>query len=579
MEPITRKNWQCRIVGQETAAAVAIATGLKLTPLVARLLCRRGYDSVDKADAFLNGRLADLPDPFLLKGMKEAVDRLVRAVEEGEKILVHGDYDVDGISATALLVEFLNAVGAEVGYHIPLRLKDGYGLSAEAFEKAAAQNVSLVVSVDCGVTAVEEARIAASCGIDLIITDHHQPPEVLPVAAAVINPHQRGCSYPDKELAGVGVAFLLAAGLRKALRQRGCFSDALPEPDLRHVLDLVALGTIADVVPLTGVNRVLTRVGLQVLNGGSRIGVMALQRVAGVAEIDSGVVGFKLGPRLNAAGRIEDAALGVRLLLSGDSDEADEVASLLDGFNRERQDIEARTLRQAEEAVSGLDEAKRSIVLADADWHPGVIGIVASRLVERYYRPTFLLAIENGQARGSGRSTREIHLYQALAECAATLKGFGGHAAAAGLSVDTGEIDRFAAAFEAAVAGQQPAPAAPNVEFDDEVLIEELTVDCVQELERLAPFGMGNPAPHLVVRGVDVMGAKVVGERHLKFTARQDGYSLSCIAFGMAERIEALRGEIDLLFVPELNRWNGRTEVQLRIRDFCRSDEGSGRTV
>ena len=573
MDAVTLREWRCR-EGEFPADLIrGLADRLNVSSTAARLLCLRGYDDTESADQFLNGRLAALPDPFSLKGMAEAVTRLVSAVESREKILIHGDYDVDGISATALLVEFLSEIGAEVGYHIPLRLKDGYGLSAEAFDKAAAQDVGLVVSVDCGVTAVEEAGVARNYGIDLIVTDHHQPPDVLPEALAIINPHLPDCPFPDKNLAGVGVAFFLAIGLRKALRDKGYFDASNPEPDVRHLLDLVALGTIADVVPLNGVNRLLTRVGLQVLNGGERPGCKALQQVAGIRDIDAGAVGFKLGPRLNAAGRIEDAALGVRLLLSTDRDESAEIAALLDGFNRDRQNLEARTLRQAEKAVADLDDGKRSIVLADPDWHPGVIGIVASRLVERYYRPTVLLAVDGEQAKGSGRSTRDIHLYKALQACDEILNGYGGHAAAAGLSVDTVSIDAFHDCLEGAVAGQCPKITLPFIEYDGDVLLEELTVKTLNELEFLAPYGMGNPSPVFAARGVAVLGVKVVGESHLKFSARQDGYSLPCISFGTAERQEELDGELDLLFVPELNTWNGRTNVQLRIRDWKKTSE------
>ena len=568
MEPVKNREWKIRGEKYSFDGITAISEGLKISPLVSRLLCLRGLTDPVSADLFLNGKLASIPDPFNLKGMTAAVDRLIKAISSGEKILVHGDYDVDGISGTALLVEFLSLIGAEVGYHIPLRLKDGYGLSPQAFEKALGQGVTLVVSVDCGVTAVAEAQLARDYGIDLIITDHHQAPETLPDAVAIVNPHQPECSFPDKNLAGVGVAFFLAIGLRKSLRDASYFSEARPEPDIRHLLDLVALGTIADVVPLTGVNRVLTSVGLQVLNGGARIGVRALQKVAAVKEIDSGAVGFKLGPRLNAAGRIEDAALGVKLLLENNEETTAEIAGLLDDFNRERQSIETKTLRQAEEAVAELDAEKRTIVLADPEWHPGVIGIVASRLVERFNRPTFLLAIENDQARGSGRSTRDIHLYQALQECAEILLGYGGHAAAAGLSLATESITSFAAGFEAAVVGQQAESLAPFIEFDGEVLLEDLTQKSIKELALLAPFGMGNPSPVFVVRNVSILGAKVVGDKHLKFSARQGGFSLSAIAFGMAERQDELEGEVDLLFAPELNEWNGRIGVQLKVKDW-----------
>lgn len=568
MEPIGSKKWTLRGGNVDPDQIDHLAGSGDISPLVARLLCLRGQGEQALAGQFLDGRLADLPDPFAMKGMETGVARLVKAVESGEKILVHGDYDVDGISGTSLLVEFLSEIGAEVGYHIPLRLKDGYGLSAQAIDRAAAQEVSLIVSVDCGVTAVDEARLALDYGIDLIITDHHQPPEQLPDALAIINPHQSDCSFPDKGLAGVGVAFFVAVALRKALRDKNYFSDATPEPDLRHYLDLVALGTIADVVPLTGVNRLLTRVGLQVLNGGGRVGIVALSEVARLKEIDSGAVGFKLGPRLNAAGRIEDAALGVKLLLTKDRGEADEISTVLDRFNKDRQNLEIRILRQCESAVSDLDDARRSVVLSDPEWHPGVIGIVASRLVDRYYRPTILLAIENGQAKGSGRSTREIVLYDALAECADQLRGFGGHAAAAGLSLDVERIDSFADCFEDAVVRQLPDAVLPALEHDGDLLLEELDEMLVDDLSRLEPHGMGNPKPLFVIGEVRILGCKVVGERHLKFTARQGGYSFSCIAFGMAERADELTGEVDLLAVPELNRWNGRTEIQLRVKDW-----------
>jgi len=576
MEPIRNRAWEVRSAAIGSEEVAALATTLKIPEILARLLLLRGIDDAASARTFLEGNLSLLPDPSFMAGMEKAVSRLVKAIRNDEKILVHGDYDVDGISATALLVEFLDKLGAEVGYHIPLRLKDGYGLSAAAIDKAAAQNVSVVVSVDCGVTAVEEASVAAGYGIDLIITDHHQPPDVLPKAYAIINPHLPDCRFPDPNLAGVGVAFFLLVALRKALREDGFFDTACPEPDLRYSLDLVALGTIADIVPLIGVNRLLTKSGLKVLNSGKRIGVGALKAVAGINDIDAGSVGFKLGPRLNAAGRIEDAALGVRLLLSDDNDEAAEIAALLDDFNRERQNIEVKTLRQAEKGVAELSEERRTIVLADPEWHPGVIGIVASRLVERYYRPTFLLAIENGQAKGSGRSTRDIDLYQALQECSGHLKGYGGHAAAAGLSLDSNAIDHFSESFEQAVIRQQAEPDRPLVGYDGEVLIEELTAEAINELDRLSPFGMGNPSPQFVVRNVAVSGLKVVGDRHLKFTARQDAYTISCIAFGLAERQDELVGEVELLFVPELNHWKGRTEVQLRVRDFRRAAGSKG---
>jgi len=563
MEPVSGRRWQARTGGDNP---LPLAQTLAVSPLTARVLQQRGVVTAADGEAFLRERLAALPDPFLLLGMEAAVARLAKALTDGEAIAVHGDYDVDGITATALLVEFLRAVGGRVDYHIPLRLKDGYGLSADALEQAAAAAVKVVVSVDCGVSAHAEAELARNLGIDLIITDHHQPPEPLPVACALINPHQPNCPFPDKQLAGVGVAFFLLVALRSRLREQGWFAER-SEPDLRHALDLVALGTIADIVPLAGVNRLLTRIGLQVLSG-SRVGVQALRKVAGVDTVDCSAVGFRLAPRLNAAGRIEDAALGVELLLSDNAAHAAGIAARLDACNRERQDIERRTLREAQDLAANLPDDACSIVLASEDWHPGVIGIVASRLVEQFYRPTILLAIDNGVARGSARSTREIHLYRSLHDCSAVLEGFGGHAAAAGMTVQAGKIDALAERFEAVVREQVPEYQIPTIEYDGDLSLEDFDEATALEFAALAPFGMGNPTPTFRLTDVAVLGVREVGEGHLQFSARQGGYSMRCIAFGMAARRDELHGPLDLLVTPGLNLWKGRRELQLRVRDW-----------
>jgi len=554
-----------------------LARILELTPLTARILLARGIESPDQARFFIDGKLADLPDPFSLLGMERGVARLLHAWRCGERVRIHGDYDVDGITATVLLVEGFTQFGLKVDYHIPLRLKDGYGLSVEALEGAAAEGISVVVSVDCGVSAVAEAQRARELGLDLIVTDHHQAPAEIPRAHALINPHQPGCPFPFKDLAGVGVAFFLLVALRKALREAGAFSGG-KEPDLRRLLDLVALGTIADLVPLTGLNRLLTRIGLQLLDKQPRPGIQALRQVAAVDKVSCGTVGFRLAPRLNAAGRLEDAALGVELLLGCESVACRELAELLDGFNRERQAIEKETLEQAVTSLeSGVDDTPSSIVLADTRWHPGVIGIVASRLVERYHRPTVLISLDGEQGKGSARSIRGFHLYQALELCRERLLGFGGHAYAAGLSIAEGEVTEFARVFEqVARESLSPDDLLPRLGHDGEVLLEDLDPATVGELGRLAPFGMGNPEPAFVVRSVRIQQATVVGGDHLRFVARQDGYSLPCIAFGMAARQGELSGPMDLLFSPTINEWKGRFDVQLQIRDFRPSAQMPG---
>lgn len=568
MDAVTVKRWVNRCDPATEILATSLAEQLGLDPLTARVLACRGLTDVPSGRAFLASRLADLPDPFSMLGMAAATKRIALALERGERIAIHGDYDVDGISGTALLVDVLRQLGGEVEYHIPLRLKDGYGLSAEALQRAAGNGAKLAISVDCGVSAIAEARLARELGLDLIITDHHQVPETRPEALAILNPHQPDCSFPAKELAGVGVAFLLLVGLRKVLRERGYFQGR-KEPDLRLSLDLVALGTIADIASLQGLNRTLTRLGLQLLNETRRPGVQALREVAGVKEVSCSAVGFRLAPRLNAAGRLEDAALGVQLLLTESATEARELAALLDGFNRERQALEQETLRQAIEWIDQLPNQLHSLVLADERWHAGVIGIVASRLVERYGRPTVLIALEDGKGKGSGRSIRGFHLYRGLAGCSGHLLGFGGHEYAAGLSIELGEVEAFAAGFEALAQQQLTAEQLlPQLWYDGEVLIEELGQSEVVALAGLAPFGAGNPEPCLLLRGVRVQQLQPVGEGHLRFTARQGGYSLACIGFGMAERGAQLQGEIDLLGTPGINEWRNQSTVQLRVKDF-----------
>lgn len=569
MQPVRARRWLVRGGEPEAAAANVLAQSLGIRPLTARTLMLRGIVDETTGREFLDGRLSALPDPFLLTGMAAAVERLQHAVRTGERIAVHGDYDVDGVTGTVLLVESLRSFGAKVDFSIPLRLRDGYGLSGEALERAAAAGARVVVSVDCGISAVAEAARARELGLDLIITDHHLPPDLLPAAFALINPHIDGCLFPCKSLAGVGVAFMLLVGLRKSLREAGHFS-AGAEPDLRRSLDLVALGTIADIVPLTGVNRLLTRHGLAQMNRRKRPGLAELMRVAGVKEANCGAVGFGLAPRLNAAGRLEDAALGVELLLTQDKLVGGELAARLDGINRERQEVEKATFAQAVERLErGEEGGEHSIVLADERWHAGVIGIVASRLVERYHRPTVLIALNEALGKGSARSISGFHLYTALEKCRNHLGGFGGHAMAAGVSLAAEDVAAFAASFET-VAGEMlgEEDLLPRLWHDGELLLEELDRASVEELANLAPFGAGNPEPVFLLRGVRVQQTRVLQEKHLKFTARQGGESLPCIAFGMVGRQEELNGEVALLATPQLNEWQGRTEVQLRIRDL-----------
>lgn len=541
---------------------------LHVSSLSARVLVNRGLTSAQAAEDFLHARLNALPDPDLLPDMSVACTRLAEALDKGERIAVHGDYDVDGISGTALLIEVLRQFGAEVEYHIPLRMKDGYGLSSDAIRRAAKTGCRLILTVDCGVSALAEAELAAALGLDLIVTDHHQAPPQLPSCLALINPHLAHSRFPFADLAGVGVAFFLLVALRRRLRKNGWF-ELRAEPDLRNSLDLVALGTIADMVPLTGINRVLVRYGLQLLEAGRRPGIVALKKVAEVTRVTCGTVGFRLAPRLNAAGRLEDAALGVQLLLDEGEQPLAALAQHLESCNRERQQVEAETLLQAIEQVDALEPGFYSLVLAGEGWHPGVIGIVASRLVERYYRPTVLIALDGEMGKGSARSIHGFHLFAGLRDCADALKSFGGHAAAAGLTLAVDQLESFRATFEEVVRREmQCEDLQPRIEYDAKVSLEALQMEQVEELAGLSPFGIGNPQPVVCCQEVNVLAAKIVGEKHLRFRAEANGVQLSCIAFGFAERIAELRGPIDLLCRPEKNLFRGQASVQLQVVDF-----------
>ncbi|MEN8687097.1 MAG: single-stranded-DNA-specific exonuclease RecJ [Desulfuromonadales bacterium] len=567
MEPVSGRQWMLRHPAVDYSAANDYAQQLGVPNLVARLLIGRQF-SIDSARRFLAVRLADLPDPFLLPDMDLAVKRLHAAIEHGEKIAVHGDYDVDGIAGTVLLTTVLEALGAAVEYHIPLRLRDGYGLSGEAIKAAADRGIAVIVSVDCGVSSHQEAEIARQHGVDLIVTDHHQPPSTLPQAVAVINPQRKDSGFPFQPLAGVGVAFFLLIALRKALRESGWFKQR-PEPDLRDYLDLVALGTIADLVPLRGVNRIMARHGLRLIENRPRIGLRALKQVASVKNVSSGVVAFQLAPRLNAAGRIEDAALGVELLLEEDMVQALHTARYLDQCNRRRQELEQQTLKEAEAAIAGLSEQyTHTIVLGGEGWHPGVIGIVASRLVERYHRPTVLVALDGEGGKGSARSIRGYHLYRALQACADHLTAFGGHEMAAGLGLDRKSLPGFATHLEAHARAELGADdLLPRINHDGTVLLEEINLDTLHQMTDMAPFGMDNPEPLMVVESARAMRVQEVKGGHLRFTVCQGAFSHPAIAFGMLGRRQELQGEIDLLVAPQINYYQGRETVQLRVKD------------
>src|SRR6266576_738171 len=537
---------------------------LDLSEITASVLVRRGYGDPDEARAYLAGE-QPLHDPRLLGAMDAAVE----AITAGKRICVHGDYDVDGICATVLAVLVLRELGADVEWHLPSRFDEGYGVSGQTLERLAEEGCGLVLTVDCGITAVEEVRRARELGLDVIVTDHHRPGDELPNCPIVAT---RTSDYPFQDLCGTGVVYKLGQALL------GAESEVL-----RRHLDLVALATIADVVPLVGENRSLAIAGLRTLARTQKLGLRALMKAAHVdpAAVDAGKVGFRLAPRINAAGRLGDPRAALELLLAEDADEARRLADRLEELNRDRQAVEDKILRAAIAQVEEWPEAKRrraAYVVAGADWHEGVIGIVASRLVERFHRPVVLIAGGDASWKGSGRSIPSFDLHAALGACSSLLERWGGHRAAAGLSIDPERVEAFAAAFAAQAASllgeQDLRPVTPI----DAVLPRgaRLTLDLSTELARLAPFGLGNPEVTLLAPGCELGDLATVGEgKHLRFRVRLDGADAgSAIAFGLGGQLDRYRreGAYDVAFRLQENRWNGTVAPQLVVRRIFDAD-------
>ncbi|HEY2989306.1 MAG TPA: single-stranded-DNA-specific exonuclease RecJ [Candidatus Binatia bacterium] len=562
------KRWVLKEADE--GCVVRLSQALQVQPLIARLLAHRGLTEPDAARRFLSCSLrADLPSPFLMTGMKAAAERLAAAVTSGELICVWGDYDVDGTTGTATLVCFLREIGCNAIYYIPHRIDEGYGLNAQGIQQLHAQGVRVVVSVDCGVSNYKEIELAQSLGIDVVVVDHHQPPEILPPALAILNPHQPACSFPDKGLCGAGLAFYLVIGLRAKLRDGGRFAGSAV-PDIRRCLDVVTLGTIADMVPLKGANRVLSRRGLEVLGGSTRPGILALKQVAGLqaGEMTAGQVGFRLGPRINAAGRMDAALKVVQMLTTDSADEALRIAQELDGHNRERQTTEAKVLKEALEQAGAEIGDRYSLVLGHEGWHPGVLGIVASRIVERFHRPTVVVGFQEGVGKGSARGIRGFHMVEAFRRCADCLEKFGGHEYAAGLTIMQEKFASFAERFEAtARAALAPEHLTPVIDVDAELDFSILGIELLRQISALEPFGIGNPEPVFVTRGVEICERKAINGGS-RFKLRHAARTFGAVAFGLEERWpEAPQSKIDIVYRLNENEWNGTYALELRLLD------------
>jgi len=533
----------------------------------AAVLVNRGVRTAQESRSFLKPDRSMLCDPFLLPDIEPALDRLRRALAEREPVFVCGDYDVDGITSIVLVSRCLRAAGLDVGFYIPNRVRDGYGLSRKGIDAAESSGSRLIVTVDSGVTGHAEIADAASRGIDVIVTDHHEPQESLPPALAVVDPKRKDSRYPFKHLAGVGVAFKIMEALARDSHEIAY--------TVEENTDLVAVGTIADIVPLKSENRVLTVLGLERLRRTANAGLRSLMEVADVepAGARASHIGFALGPRLNAAGRISEAGIGVELLTTDDPMRAGEIARELDKKNKQRRELEARVLGEAERLIEEEVDlsTSRSIVLWSSGWHPGVIGIVASRIAKQHNRPTILFSVANGLAKGSGRSIHGFDLHAALFRCREHITSFGGHRHAAGVTLDPDHLEPFRDCLEAAVSRDlRDEDLAPIVEIDAAVRLSECDFDLVGLLKKVRPFGAGNPEPVFGTSGVKVISAKIVGNGHLKMTVSQGERTMDAIGFGMADSIEEIRasgGMVSLAYVLDENTWRGETNLQLRLKD------------
>ncbi len=579
-------RWRLKPFDAGRIESLSRSTGL--SPLVAQLLINRGIDDPARAVAFLEAKMGSLHDPELLPGATGAAERIVRAIRDRRKIVIYGDYDVDGVCGTSVLWACLRLAGAgELDYYIPHRVEEGYGVNAEALRRLAEEEkASLIVTVDCGISAVEEAQLARQLGLELIITDHHTLGPELPAAAEIVHPRLPGSAYPSGDLCGAGVAFKLAWQVCKS------FGDGKrASPHLRNFLvgslGLVALATIADVVPLSDENRIIVRHGLAAISSDPSAGLRALMEISGSLgkkRLTAGMVGFGMAPRINAAGRLERAMMAVKLLTTDDLEQARTIASVLDSCNTRRQEVERQILDEARHLIEeegGLGD-RRSIVLAREGWHVGVIGIVAGRLADMFHRPAIVISLGAGVSQGSARSIPGFDVHQAIKESSEHLLTFGGHPAAAGLKLLPDQVAGFTRRFEEACrAGLQAEHLERELAIDAEVPLGVLTLRIVEEIEKLEPHGIANPRPTLMATGVQISAPpREVGaqKQHLQLRLKQGPHELKAIGWNLAAKASSLSPgtRCAAVFHPTINEWNNRRDVQLEIRDIVPEEEATG---
>ncbi|MBK8610167.1 MAG: single-stranded-DNA-specific exonuclease RecJ [Chitinophagaceae bacterium] len=563
------KRW--KILKPDDSKTEALQQALKINPALCRILANRGYDDYDKAKLFFRPQLADLHDPMLMKDMKKAVLRILAAFDQKEKILVFGDYDVDGTTSVACMYQFLSKIydPALIDFYIPHRYKEGYGISKIGIDFAKEQNFSLIISLDCGIKSVDLIGYAKSLDIDFIVCDHHLPDEELPPAVAILNAKQKDCGYPYKELCGCGVGFKLITALAIELN--------IDAEHYHCYLDLVAIAIAADIVPITGENRIMAYYGLDKINNDPNPGVKALIFLGGLQnKLSINNVVFVIAPRVNAAGRMDDAKKAVQLFIEADYTKALEFAEMLHSDNSDRKEADSSITEEALEIIAANPalQNKKTTVVFRKHWHKGVVGIVASRLIETWYRPTVVLTQSGDIVAGSARSVPGFNLYEAVHACHELLLGYGGHFAAAGLSLLPENVEAFATHFEQVVAGSIPEHLLiPEIIIDSEISFKDLNQNFYNILCQMEPFGPDNMRPVFVAKQVqDTGSSKVVKELHIRFVVKQDGFSFTGIGFNLAEKFPLLKKPVDIVFTVDENEWNGNVSLQLKVIDIRASE-------
>ncbi len=560
------KRWLVNKTNQEFLEY--LSRNASISAVFAQVLVNRGLKDVKSIKDFLFPSIENLHDPFLMPDTGKAVERIKTAMAKNETVLVCGDYDADGITSTALLVSTLRTLGLKTYYHIPNRMTEGYGFSKEGIKKAQTIGAGLIITVDCGISSEEEVSMSMSLGIDVIITDHHEPPARLPDALAIVNPRRADSEYPFKHLSGVGVAYKLA----QALTQDAGYK--IHDRELEGLLELVAIGTVADSVPLTGENRILAAYGLKALNNNlDKPWIYSFKKTSGMDKKNfcSRTLSFTIIPRINAAGRLGNADEVVELFLTQDKDKAEEIALFLDEQNRKRQRIEEDVFKSALDMID-VHNLENAIVLHSPSWHQGVIGIVASRLVEIFYRPTFMFSVKDGIAKGSARSIPPFHIYKGISECSELLLAYGGHSQAAGLKILIENIPAFKEQINSLIQNTLSSEnIIPTIEIDAGVELLEINSSLVKEIELLQPFGASNEPPVLGAKGLEIVNPRIVGSNHLKMRLKQKSTSIDTIGFDLGNLLPELLTpnpelQVDIAFVPCINEWNGSTSLQLNLK-------------